>query len=278
MTLEQRATRVEAGPMLPLPYRVASWQRDTHDTCTLELDPLGPAIEPEPGQFAMLYSWGVGEVPISLSGRDGTRLVHTIRDVGAVTHALCELRPGGFVGVRGPYGNTWPLVDGTDHIVVAGGLGLAPLRPAIRALAAEPERFGRVTVIYGARTPDDLLYLDEVEEWRAAGLDVRLTVDAAAPGWDGYVGVGPRLIERAVFDPGTAVALVCGPEIMMRFAAPALARRGIGSTRTYVSMERAMKCGIGHCGHCQLGPTLICRDGPVYTWAELSHWLMVREL
>jgi NAD(P)H-flavin reductase len=264
--------------MVPLQYQVATWERDTRDTCTLELDPLGPAIEPEPGQFAMLYAWGAGEVPISLSGRDGTRLTHTIRDVGAVTHALCALRPGGAVGVRGPFGNTWPLLEGVDHVVVAGGLGIAPLRPTIRALARDPGRYGRVSVLYGARTPDDLLYLDEIEEWRAAGLDVRLTVDAAAPGWDGTVGVVPELIDRAEFDGGSAIALVCGPEIMMRFTAPALARRGISGTRTYLSMERAMKCGIGHCGHCQLGPTLICRDGPVYTWAELSHWLMVREL
>jgi NAD(P)H-flavin reductase len=180
--------------------------------------------------------------------------------------------------VRGPFGNTWPLVDGVDHVVVAGGLGLAPLRPAIRALAAEPERFGRVSVLYGARTPDDLLYLDELDEWRSRGLDVRVTVDAAAPGWDGTVGVVPKLVERAAFHGRSAVALVCGPEIMMRFATQALAQRGLGAKRTYVSLERAMKCGIGHCGHCQLGPTLICRDGPVYAWSEVSHWLMVREL
>ncbi len=214
------AVAVEAGPMVPLAYRVTAASRDTHDTCTLELDPVGAAIEPQPGQFAMLYAWGVGEVPISLSGLTGERLLHTIRDVGAVTHALCGLGPGDDLGVRGPFGNTWPLVEGADHVVVAGGLGLAPLRPAIRALAAEPERYGRVSVLYGARTPDDLLYPREWQIWHERGLDMRVTVDAAAAGWDGTVGVVTKLVERAAFDPGSAVALVCGPEIMMRFAAP----------------------------------------------------------
>jgi NAD(P)H-flavin reductase len=272
------AVAFEAGPMVPLAYRVAATSRDTHDTSTLELDPLAFAIEPEPGQFAMLYAFGVGEVPISLSGLDGNRLIHTIREVGAVTHALCGLGPGDDLGVRGPFGNTWPLVEGADHVVVAGGLGLAPLRPAIRALAAEPERYGRVSVLYGARTPDDLLYPREWQIWHERGLDVRVTVDAAPSGWDGTVGVVTTLVERAAFDPATAVALVCGPEIMMRFAAQALAARGVGSERTYVSLERAMKCGIGHCGHCQLGPTLVCRDGPVYAWSEVEPWLEVREL
>ena len=264
--------------MVPLAYRVGAAARDTHDTCTLELEPAGPAIRPRPGQFAMLYAFGAGEVPISLSGLNGDRLVHTIRDVGAVTHALCGLGPGEDVGVRGPFGNTWPLVDGADHLVVAGGLGLAPLRPAIRALAAEAERFGHVSVLYGARTPDDLLYTDEWHAWREHGVDVLVTVDAATAGWDGTVGVVTRLVERAAFDARSAVALVCGPEIMMRYAAQALGAHGVGPERTYVSLERAMKCGIGHCGHCQVGPTLVCRDGPVYAWSEIAPWLEVREL
>ena len=224
--------------MVPLAYRVTAASRDTHDTCTLELDPLGAAIEPQPGQFAMLYAWGVGEVPISLSGLTGERLVHTIRDVGAVTHALCGLGPGDDLGVRGPFGNTWPLVEGADHVVVAGGLGLAPLRPAIRALAAEPERYGRVSVLYGARTPDDLLYPREWQIWHERGLDIRVTVDAAAAGWDGTVGVVTKLVERAAFDPGSAVALVCGPEIMMRFAS-AGARRARPRPGAHVRLARA---------------------------------------
>jgi NAD(P)H-flavin reductase len=269
--------------MLPLPYRVGKRTRDTADTWTLELLPSSPTtIEPEPGQFAMLYAWGAGEVPISLSGRAGRnhRLVHTIRDVGTVTHALCGLRRGAAVGVRGPFGTAWPLADaeGADVVVVAGGLGLAPLRPAIRALAARPHRFGRVSVLYGARTPADLLYRAELERWAAAGLDVRVTVDAAEPGWTGAVGVVPKLLDRAGFDPASTVALTCGPEVMMRFSAEALLARGVTAERTYVSLERAMKCGIGHCGHCQLGPTLICRDGPVYRWSDVAPWLAVREL
>ncbi len=269
--------------MLPLPYRVTRRTRDTADTWTLELAPAGAAsIEPEPGQFAMLYAWGAGEVPISLSGRSGRaqRLVHTVRDVGAVTHALCGLRRGSVLGVRGPFGTAWPVsaAAGADVVVVAGGLGLAPLRPAIRALASRPERYGRISVLYGARTPADLLYPKELEQWRAAGLEVHVTVDAAEPGWTGSVGVVPKLLERAEFDPGSTVALTCGPEVMMRFSGEALLARGVPSERTYVSLERAMKCGIGHCGHCQLGPTLVCRDGPVYRWSDVVSWLAVREL
>ncbi|MGZ8687099.1 MAG: FAD/NAD(P)-binding protein [Gaiellaceae bacterium] len=269
--------------MLPVPYRVSRRTRDTADTWTLELAPGGPAtVEPEPGQFAMLYAWGAGEVPISLSGRAGrdNRLVHTIRDVGAVTHALCGLRRGAVLGVRGPFGTTWPLdaADGADVVVVAGGLGLAPLRPAIRALATRRARYGRVAVLYGARTPADLLYPAELERWAAAGLDVHVTVDAAQPGWTGTVGLVPKLLDRVAVDPASTLALACGPEVMMRFGAEALIARGVPAAHTYVSLERAMKCGVGHCGHCQLGPTLVCRDGPVYAWSDVAPLLAVREL
>ena len=268
--------------MIPSSYRVAGRRRDTADTCTLELDPHNGGIAaPGPGQFTMLYAWGVGEVPISVSGVDsGGRLVQTIRDVGAVTHKLCVLDPGTALGVRGPLGRGWPLDDlaGADVVVVAGGLGLAPLRLAVLALLANRERFGRLLLLYGARTPADLLYRDELDGWTVSGLDVQLTVDAADADWDGPVGVVGKLVARAGFDPSNTVALMCGPEVMMRFTAVALAERGVPAERTYVSLERSMKCGIGQCGHCQIGPTLVCLDGPVYSWAEISRWLSVREL
>jgi anaerobic sulfite reductase subunit B len=268
--------------MTPTVYRVSRRSQETSDTCTLELEPCnGRLPEPAPGQFTMLYAWGAGEVPISLSGVErGGRLVQTIRDVGAVTHALCVLEPGQSVGVRGPLGRGWPLreVEGADVVVVAGGLGMAPLRPPLRALLERRERYGRLLLLYGSRTPSDLLFGDELERWAQAGVDVQLTVDAADAGWRGPVGVVGKLVARADFDPGSAAALVCGPEVMMRFTALALADRGVAVERTYVSLERSMKCGVGHCGHCQIGPTLVCLDGPVYSWAEIERWLSVREL
>jgi NAD(P)H-flavin reductase len=262
-----------AGDMVPAVARVVDRRRETADTWTLELE---PRLEFEPGQFTMLASGGAGEVPISISGDpDGGRLVHTVRAVGAATRAICAAEPGRALALRGPFGTPWPTeaIEGADVVFVAGGIGLAPLRPAILRLLARPERYGRVTVLHGARTPDQLLYPGLLERWGAATI-----VDTAGPGWTGGVGVVTKLIERAAIEPGTTVALLCGPEIMMRFAAPALAAKGVPADRTYVSLERNMQCGLGHCGHCQLGPTLICRDGPVYRWSDVEPWLGVREL
>ena len=274
--------RVSPGPMVPEPYVVRSRGRETADTWTIELEPAGgEAIDLEPGQFAMLTAYGVGEVPISLSGRgvDGS-LVHTIRDVGAVTAELCRIPRGGTIGVRGPFGTTWPLEEahGADVVVLAGGLGLAPLRPAVEGLLAERDAYGRLFLLYGARTPGDLLYPQQLDDWRADGLDVRLTVDAGTRSWLERVGFVSALLDDLTLESEAAVALVCGPEVMMRVTVGALLARGVAPERTYVSLERSMSCGVGHCGHCQLGPVLICRDGPVFTWAEVGRLLAVREL
>jgi anaerobic sulfite reductase subunit B len=273
---------VSPGPMVPAPYAVRSRGRETADTWTLELEPAaGEPIDLEPGQFAMLTAYGVGEVPISLSSRgaDGS-LVHTIRDVGPVTAELCRIPRGGTIGVRGPFGTTWPLAEarGADVVVLAGGLGLAPLRPAVEGLLAERDSYGRLLLLYGARTPGDLLYPQQLEDWRAEGLDVHLTVDAGTRSWLDRVGFVSALLDDVAFDPESAVALVCGPEVMMRVTVGALLQRGVSAGRTHVSLERSMSCGIGHCGHCQLGTILICRDGPVFTWAEVGALLSVREL
>jgi NAD(P)H-flavin reductase len=262
--------------MVPAGFRVVSRRQETADTWTLELEGTAP-LAFEPGQFTMLGVAGCGEVPISISGDpdEPARLVHTVRAVGAATAAICAAEPGRVLGVRGPFGRPWPVddVEGADVVVVAGGIGLAPLRPAILRLLARRERYGRVAVLYGSRTPEDVLYPRQLDGWAAA-----VTVDAAGRDWRGRVGVVTKLIDGAGFDPGSAVALMCGPEVMMRFAVEALLRRGLTADRAYVSMERNMQCGIGHCGHCQLGPTLVCRDGPVYTWEELAPWLAIREL
>jgi NAD(P)H-flavin reductase len=268
--------------MVPESFVVRERVQETADTWTLVLDALdraGPAIGP--GQFVMVYVFGVGEVPISVSGppdRAGP-VVLTVRAVGAVTEAICATEPGGVLGLRGPIGTAWPIADaqGADVIVVAGGIGLAPLRPVVlHALDRRPE-YGEVVVLYGARTPDDLLFTSQLDEWRSdAAVDV--TVDAAELGWRGKVGVVPKLLPGAAFDPERAVAFVCGPEVMMRFTVQALLDRGVAPDRIHLSLERNMRCGLGHCGHCQLGPTLICRDGPVYSYATAAPWLEVREL
>ncbi|MFI4984585.1 MAG: FAD/NAD(P)-binding protein [Solirubrobacterales bacterium] len=273
----------DPGPMVPASFALTAKRRETADTWTLELQPrAGARLRFAPGQFTMLSAFGTGEVPISISGDpDGEGpLVHTVRAVGLATRAICEARVGEVLGVRGPFGHPWPVEDlsGADVLVVAGGIGLAPLRPAILALLSRRERYGRLVLLYGGRTPGQLLYDTELKEWADRGLDVAVTVDSAGPEWLGRVGVVGRLVRSARFDPAGAVALLCGPEVMMRFTVAALAQSGVGSDRVYASMERNMQCGIGHCGHCQLGPTLVCRDGPVYRWSELEPWLAIREL
>ena len=270
------------GAMAPLPYRVAKKRRENHDNWTLELEPVGDSVERlRPGQFAMLYAFGVGEVPISTSDTGGERLVHTIRAVGPVTRALCAAKPGDVLGVRGPFGNTWPVeaAAGGDLLVVAGGVGLAPLRPAFRHALEHRADYGEVVLLYGGRTPDDLLFRRELERWRGR-IDARVlvTVDAAQSDWRGRVGVVTKLLPDANVDVDDATAFVCGPEIMMRLTARALGERGLAAESIHLSMERTMRCGVGLCGHCQLGPTIVCRDGPVYTWEYLEPLMEVREL
>lgn len=269
---------------LPERFRVRECFRETADTRTFELEAEGgEALRFEPGQFTMLYAHGVGEIPVSISGDPARpeRLVHTVRAVGATSRALCEVSEGGSIGVRGPFGRGWPVAEaeGLDLVVVAGGVGLAPLRSVILTALAEPERFRRVTVLYGGRDPDSLLYSSELVEWEASGdLQLAVIVDVAASGWRGSVGVVPSLIERAELDPDETVAMVCGPEVMMRFSVEALLAEGLPAERIALSMERNMRCAVGHCGHCQWGPLFVCRDGPVFLWSEARRWFGVREL
>jgi NAD(P)H-flavin reductase len=271
------------GWSAPARWRVAASRRETHDVVTLVLEPpRGEAFSFGPGQFNMLYAFGVGEVPISISGDPGAAgpVLHTIRDVGAVTHALCSLQPGDEVGVRGPYGTGWPLpgAEGGDVVIVAGGLGLPPLRPAIYRVLANRDRYRRVVLLYGARTPADLLFTGEVAGWRSRfDLEVEVTVDAAGDAWRGDVGVVPDLIARARFDPA-ATAYVVGPEVMIRFTIRALLAAGLAAGRVFVSMERDMQCAVAMCGHCQLGPFLVCRDGPVFCYRSLAPWFWMREV
>jgi NAD(P)H-flavin reductase len=272
---------------VPRFYRVASRREDTADTVTLELtEPAQPVPAFGPGQFAMLTAFGVGEVPISVSGLGDSgggrarRLEHTLRAVGAVTRALHAAPPGSLIGVRGPFGTGWDVASaaGRDIVIVAGGIGLAPLRPVVLSTLADRSRYGRIVLLAGARTPGDLLYGDELERWRRDGVEVAVTVDRADSGWSGQVGLVTALIEPAGLAPGNSVAFVCGPDIMMRFTADALAARGIPASRIRVSLERNMRCGVGWCGHCQLGPLLVCRDGPVVSYDRATALMRVREL
>lgn len=264
----------------PVAFRVADKRQETADTWTLRLE--GPPVGFAPGQFAMLYAFGVGEAPISVSaiGGDGA-VVHTVRAVGAVTRAICAARPGDVLGVRGPFGTAWPLAEaeGCDVLVIAGGIGLAPLRPVIHALLSDRDHYRDVSILYGGRSPAELLYEHELERWRARfDVDVDVTVDVAGGDWHGRVGVVTRLIPHAVFEPSRSVAMMCGPEVMMRFAAAALQDHGMSDDRIWLSLERSMMCATGHCGHCQLGPLFVCKDGPVFRRDAVEHVMGVAEL
>ena len=271
-------------PWAPVPAEVCWRRSETHDTATLAFAPRDPACARfAPGQFTMLSLPGIGEVPISVSGdpAEPGLLVQTIRAVGCVTKHLTALEPGETVGVRGPYGAGWPLETsrGMDLLLVAGGLGLAPLRPALYHALAHGEDYGAVALCYGARSPADRLYVDELEAWAARDdLHLGVTVDHAGPDWTGEVGVVTRLLPRTPCRPQHTVALVCGPEIMMRFTARELEDLGVPFQRIHLSMERNMQCGIGLCGHCQWGPFLICRDGPVFAWERIRPYFGVRGL
>ena len=255
------------------------------DVWTLELeasDGEGPVMF-RPGQFTMVYVFGIGEVPLSISGDPAKPdvLAHTVRAVGAVTRAVCTARKGDILGVRGPYGEGWPVEAalGRDVVVMAGGLGLAPLRPLVRAVVARRDAFRRVVLLIGARTPASLLYSRELARWRARfDLDVRATVDSSDTGWNGDVGVITTLVPRATFDPAATTAFVCGPEVMMRFAAADLVHRGVPPELVFLSMERNMKCAVGVCGHCQFGPTFVCKDGPVFSYSRIETSLRIREI
>jgi anaerobic sulfite reductase subunit B len=281
-----RRTPPGPGPLEPVPHRVVDTTRETDDVTTLSLEPpagVTPAFAP--GQFNMLTAYGVGEAAISVSSsrREAGTLRHTVRDVGPVTSALCRAGPGDVVGVRGPFGSPWgadeaDLTTG-DVVVVAGGIGLAPLRGAIDELVHRPDPDGgRVFLVIGAREPAQVIFGEDLEAWDRAGAVVAVTVDTAPTGWTGHVGLVTSLLGGIDCDLETTTALICGPEIMMRFTAQTLIDLGVDQHRIRLSLERNMQCGLGWCGHCQLGPFLLCRDGPVLPYAgEVARLMTERE-
>ena len=276
--------RLAEQGLTPRPFEVRGARRELDDVITLELEAAdGAPLAFEPGQFTMLYLHGIGEIPISISG-DPARsevLVQTVRGVGAVSEACCRLQAGDRVGVRGPFGRPWPIAEaeGKHLLVMAGGLGLAPTRPIVYWGLANRDRIKGLHIVYGARTPDAMLYAAQLLGWAAAeGVSVAVTVDRHSADWAGHVGVVTDLVKDLRFDPAEGVAMLCGPEVMMRFSLQALQAWGMKDSQVHVTMERNMKCGIGWCGHCQLGPYLICRDGPVFAAPEVRQLMGVWEL
>ncbi|MFH1766197.1 MAG: 4Fe-4S dicluster domain-containing protein, partial [Gemmatimonadota bacterium] len=268
-----REYRPQAGdPLIPSPAQVIHVREETPDTATLWMEPTGP-FRWRPGQFNMLSIAGIGDVPISISGQDGAAILHTIRAVGAATDALTNLEAGDLVGVRGPFGTSWPLSYSRGRIVtvIAGGIGLAPLRGAIREMAANPKFYPSVRILYGARTPGDILYPEELDRWnRHLHMKVGITVDRAHSSWTGHVGVVTNFLRRAEEVRPDSLYLICGPEIMMRVVIDQLLQAGVPEANIFVSLERNMECGAGFCGRCQKGPFFICKDGPVFRYDQVS--------
>ncbi|MDR3691122.1 MAG: FAD/NAD(P)-binding protein [Fimbriimonas sp.] len=274
----------DSDPMIPRLMRVVKNRPETSNTFTLTLeDPDRIPFKFEPGQFNMVGIAGVGEVPVSVCGDPDSPMlvVHTIRAVGAITDALRRVVPGQFVMVRGPYGHGWPLreAEGHDVVIVCGGIGLAPMRPAVYRLLQARDRYGKCAMLYGTRTEKDILFKREFMRWRTRkDFRFELTLDRGRGVWRGNVGVVTDLISRLDVDAPNTIAMVCGYEMMMRFIVSSLIAQKLDPSRIFISMERNMKCGVGLCGHCQLRGTFVCRSGPVYRYSDIASLLPVREL
>ncbi len=281
MTAVASPSAYQANPWHVHLARISGIQREVPGISTYELAFEDPQVAQrfrfQPGQFNMLYLPGFGESAISISSDPERRetLSHTIRVAGNVTRALARQKIGDQIGVRGPYGSAWPMAvcRGHDVVLACGGVGLAPLRPAIYHLLNHRDDYGRVFLLYGARTPADLLYQAEFDTWRNGGLEVEVTVDLGAEDWRGHIGVVPILFYRLRLNAAKTCVLTCGPEIMMRFVIFEALARKLRPDKIFMSMERNMKCAVGLCGHCQLGPMFVCKDGPVFTYEQMAPYL-----
>ena len=271
-------TDVAAAPRVHVVRAVVP---ETPGVVTLDVVPVDGAPAPfVPAQIGMVGAYGIGEAAISISSSATVRDHHeyTIRQAGAITTALHRLQPGDQLWIRGPFGRGWDLDALTgDGVIAAGGLGLAPLRSAILALAARPRSVGRVIVVVGARTSADLLFRRQFDQWRASGIEVIETIDAAEDDWSGLVGFVPDVVRQLDLDWAAAAALLCGPDVMMQITGDLLVEAGMPADDIQLTLERNMQCGVGRCGHCQLGPILVCRDGPVVRYADVAAAMHVRE-
>ena len=274
-----------ASPMHPHPFRVLDTWEEIPGCTTMRVEPAGGAGDCgfAPGQFYMIYVFGHGEVPISISGDPAKpgELTFTVMAVGSVTRALCAVKSGDTIGLRGPFGSAWPVdeVKGRDVIVMAGGLGLAPLRPALYHLLHNRGDYGGLAILYGTRQPQNIVFQEELTGWREdAPVEVDVTVDNAGHDWLGKIGVVTELLNGRTIDQAKTSALICGPEIMMRFSAYALLGLGVAAENIYVSMERNMKCAVKMCGRCQYGPFFICDDGPVFSFDRVERLFKIRDV
>jgi NAD(P)H-flavin reductase len=281
------APAAAAHPWLTHAVTVRRVRREVEGVATYHLgfdDPaVGETFEYRPGQFNMLYLPGIGDTPISISGHNAAEgtLAHTVRVAGNTTRALERLGERGSLGLRGPFGTAWPLDEaaGQDVVLVTGGIGLAPLRPVVLELLANRGRYGRLSLLYGARTPASMLYAEEFENWTNQGVNLFSTVDRSVPGWLGNVGVVTLLVDRLrPLRPEHTLMMVCGPEVMMRYVVRSALDRGLSERQIWLSLERNMQCAVGHCGHCQLGPAFICKDGPVFRHDRIGRYLEVEAL
>ena len=264
---------------MPVPARILAIKDENFNTKTFTIEFCDAEIRKVyrfvPGQFNMVYVPGVGEAAISISSNPHQcdKLEHTIRLVGTVTRGIGRMKVGDIVGLRGPFGRGWPMdkLKGQDVVILGGGIGLAPLRPMIYWLLQHREHCRRVVLLYGCRTPEDRLYVDELQQWADdPTLDVLVTVDNATTGWTGPVGVVTNLLRRVKVNAQRTIVMVCGPRILNRVAAWNFLQLHVPPDQVYVSLERNMNCGFGRCGHCQYGPKFVCKDGPVFCFSEIA--------
>jgi NAD(P)H-flavin reductase len=268
----------QGNPMRPLVGRLAGVKDLGDEIKLLQIDLDGDCFAYEPGQFAFLSAFGVGEAPFGLASTMArtSALEFAISRVGTVTAALHNLEPGAVVGVRGPLGNSFPLHEmrGKEIIVLGGGIGGAPLRPAIHTILDNRDEYGHLTILWAARSPSLLVFADEYDTWRdAPGTELHLTVDEGDATWTGHVGLITQLLEQVAPSSENAVAIICGPPIMIRFVILSLHKLGFVDEQMIMTLEAKMKCGIGKCGRCNLGDKFVCLDGPVFSYTQVSRFL-----
>ncbi len=269
-----------ANPYLPMEAEVIEQIQESPNMYTLRLRFTDPAVQAaysfEPGQFNMLYLYGVGEIPISIvSDPQNENIIdHTIRAVGRVTNAMSNLNLGDVIGVRGPYGRGWPLLEAEqrDVVVVTGGLGCAPVVSVLNYIANRRERFGKLNIVQGVKHTSDLIWRERYDYWRKLpDTRVLLAADDGEPIWPFHIGRVTDLFEQMEFDRERVIVMLCGPEGMMQVVVKYMLEQGVAGNKIWLSMERNMQCGVGHCGHCQYGGKFICKDGPVFSYEELKH-------
>jgi sulfhydrogenase subunit gamma (sulfur reductase) len=275
-----------AIPMSPEPAEIVEKRSFGPNIHAYRLRLVDPSARPRfdfvPGQFNMVYMPGIGEVAISPSSDpDDEDLEHTIRIIGRTTRVIDGLGPGDVLGLRGPYGNGWPLSEARfkDVLVITGGLGCAPVTGAIDYMFRRRESYGHLTILHGVKKPADLVHRSRFEVWRRErDTTVLLTADQPDRAWRDRSGVVTELFDEVVIDPGRTIVFMCGPEVMMHYGIRNLRGRGVPAGRIFLSLERNMKCALGSCGRCQLGPEFVCKDGPIFPLSRIARFFAVSGL